>query len=125
MSDRVWLRVPARSKSLRLARLTAAAYAAVLLFPEEAIEDVRVATDELCSAIIEGVSIDETLELELTSEGDMLRVLGRVGAPVGTACALHPVARDLLDLVAGSYGIEERDGSRSFWLSKSGAVRQR
>src|SRR5690348_6873398 len=49
----VHLVIPATSRYLRLARLTAAGLAGDLGYPVDAIEDLRIAVDELCAAIIE------------------------------------------------------------------------
>src|SRR4051794_25430514 len=60
---KVQLIIPATSRFLRLARLTAAGLAGDLGYPIDAIEDLRIAVDELCAAIIEDTTAPAELEL--------------------------------------------------------------
>jgi serine/threonine-protein kinase RsbW len=117
----VHLVIPATSRYLRLARLTAAGLAGDLGFPMDAIEDLRIAVDELCAAIIEDTS--STAELELTyreSDGGLV-VEGTCRAKSTQAPELHSVARELLNMLADEYSIGAIDGHRNFRLAKHAA----
>jgi serine/threonine-protein kinase RsbW len=119
--DVVELKLPAASRYLRLARLTAAGLAGDLGFDMESLEDLRVAVDELCAAIIEGVADHATLELRYQPQGRGIRIDGHIVAP-GDPVELHPVAEELLRMVADSYDVASTDGRRAFWVSKEPAA---
>ncbi len=111
------LRIPSDPRRLRLARVTAAALAAELPFTVQDIEDLRVAVDELAAAAIEGCPPDGTLVLTYAVDGECLRVDGRVlGA--GTPPELHPVAVDLLGLVADDHELGTDGDDRVFHFTK-------
>jgi serine/threonine-protein kinase RsbW len=115
---KVRLVIPASSRYLRLARLTAAGLAGDLGYSVDDIEDLRVAVDELCAAIIEDAA--EPAELELTyqeSDGGLV-VEGICRARSSQAPELHSVARELLNMLADKYSIGAVDGHRNFRLVK-------
>jgi len=120
-TDVVELRLPAASRYLRLARLTAAGLAGDLGFDMESLEDLRVAVDELCAAVIEGVSDSATLELRYQPIGRGIRIDGQIAAADGRV-ELHPVAEELLRMVADHYDLASTDGRRTFWVSKDPAA---
>jgi len=114
----VQLNIVANARMLRFARVTAATLAADLSFSIEEIEDLRVAVDELAAAAIEGC--DESAMLHLSFDvvgGSGLVVEGEVPG-AGDAPDLHPVARDLLELLADEYMLSASDGTRMFRLTK-------
>lgn len=115
---KVQLVIPAHSRYLRLARLTAAGLAGDLGYSIDAIEDLRIAVDELCAAIIE--ETPETVELELTyrESAQGLVVEGTCLARSADAPELHSVARELLNMLADEYSIGAIDGHRHFRLVK-------
>lgn len=117
--ERVELRVPASSKYLRLARLTVAGFAGDLGFDMQAIEDLRVAVDELCAAAIDGVRADDQLELTYSQPDGHVRVDGRVLGEELPEPELHRVARELLGIVADGYDLCAIDGGRAFWILKA------
>lgn len=116
------LRIPTDPRLLRVARVTAAAMAADLPFTVQDIEDLRVAVDELAAALIEGCGADDTLELRFTVEGDEVTVVGRV-AGAGAPPPLHPVAVDLLGLVAQHHELGADGDDRVFRFSKRPGAR--
>lgn len=113
----VRLSIPARSRYLRLARLTAAGIAGDLGFSLQAIEDLRVAIDEVCALLIDGC--DDGAELQLTYEpaGDKLLVEGACPCG-GSAPDIHPVARELLEMTADEYDVQTAADTRTFRLVK-------
>lgn len=113
----VLLSVPAHARMLRFARVTAAAMAVDLSFSIEEIEDLRVAVDELAAAAIEGCDESAMLELSFEVHDAELWVEGAVRAD-GPLPELHPVARELLDLLADGYRFDLHDGTREFRLVK-------
>jgi hypothetical protein len=116
-TDIVELRLPATPRYLRLARLTAAGMAGDLGFDMESLEDLRVAVDELCAAVIDGVADSATLELQYQPLGRGIRIDGQIVA-AGPRVDLHPVAEELLRMVADHYDLASTDGRRAFWVSK-------
>ncbi len=113
----VELRLPADPRLLRVARVTAAALASDLPFTLQDIEDLRVAVDELAAVAIDGVDADALLELRFEVDDQELRVDGRV-AGAGEPVELHPVAVDLLGLVADGHRIGTDGDDRVFSFTK-------
>lgn len=111
------LRIPTDPRLLRVARVTAAAIAADLPFTVQDIEDLRVAVDELAAAVIDGCGPDGTLELRFEVGDDELRVDGRVRG-AGAPLELHPVAVDLLGLVADGHELAADGDDRVFRFTK-------
>lgn len=114
----VRLTIPARSRYLRLARLTAAGIAGDLGFSLQGIEDLRVAIDEVCALVIHGCAEGAQLELVYETDGDKLLIEGScLGAPNAMA-EIHPVARELLEMTADEYDIRAAADARTFRLVK-------
>lgn len=113
----VHLRIAARPGQLRFARVTAATLAGDLPFTLQAIEDLRVAVDELAAAAIEGCDPESDLALTFTADGDAVVVEGRV-EDAGAPPELHPVAQDLLELVVDHYELGADGNDRVFRLTK-------
>jgi serine/threonine-protein kinase RsbW len=111
------LTIPADMRFLRIARLTAAGIAGDLGFGLQDVEDLRVAVDEMCAALIEDA--DPAFDFELAyriSEGQLV-IEGRCPQG-GPPPALHPVARELLTMTADDFSIEGDDDGRRFLLIK-------
>jgi hypothetical protein len=117
VTDVVKLELPAAPRYLRLARLTAAGLAGDLGFDMESLEDLRVAIDELCAAAIDGSDGTATLVLRYEPRGRGIRIEGEVEAD-GPGVELHPVAQELLRMVADDYELSSTETSRTFWVSK-------
>jgi len=117
-APRVHLTIPASARYLRLARLTAAGLAGDLGYPVDAIEDLRIAVDELCAAIIDGVPGAASLELVYQELAGSLVVEGRCQTGHESSPELHGVARELLNMLADEYSIDTVDGARAFRLVK-------
>jgi len=114
----VRLVIPASARYLRLARLTVAGLAGDLGYPVDAIEDLRIAVDELCAAIIDHASSDTRLELVYREVDGGIVVEGACAATSEVPPELHAVARELLNMLADEYSIGAVDGRRTFTLSK-------
>lgn len=118
----VRLSIPSSTRHLRLARVTAATMASELSFGLADIEDLRVAVDELAALLIEDCPPDAVLELGFSTVDGALRVTGTVTGvatlPELPPAELHPVARELLDLVADAYEVAPAGAPRSFELTK-------
>jgi serine/threonine-protein kinase RsbW len=114
----VQLVIPASSRYLRLARLTAAGLAGDLGCSVEAIDDLRIAVDELCAAVIDGMAPDGELELIYREQESALVVEGRCRSRSSEAPELHSVARELLNMLADEYSIGAIGGHRTFRLLK-------
>lgn len=115
------LQIPAISRYLRLARLTAAGMAADRGFPVEAIEDLRVAVDELSAAVIDGADPTEELSLTFREIEHGLVIEGSCKGGADTAPVLHAVARELLEILADEYTLGATDGHHHFRLVKLAA----
>lgn len=111
------LRIPSDPRLLRVARVTAVAVAAELPFTVQDIEDLRVAVDELAAAAIEGCATDGVLDLRFEVDGEALEVTGRVRG-AGPPAELHPVAVDLLGLVAHGHELGTDGQDRVFRFTK-------
>lgn len=116
-SRRAELRIPCDPRMLRLARVTAASMAADLPFTVQDIEDLRVAVDELAAAIIEGCDVDGELTISFASDEDSLTVRGRV-VGAGSVPDLHPVAVDLLSMLADDHELSTDGEDRVFRFTK-------
>jgi len=117
----VRLVIPARTRYLRRARLTAAGIAGDNGFGLEAIEDLRVAVDEMCATLLEGVPEGAEIELVYRATAEGLLIEGSAPGTNGVP-ELHPVARELLAMTADDYSVEPDGESISFRLVKHRAV---
>ncbi len=111
------LRIPADPRMLRLARVNVAALASELPFTLQDIEDLRVAVDELSAALIDGCSPSDMLDLAFEVIDGGIEVNGRV-AGAGAPTDLHPVAADLLGLVAEGHVLAADGPDRVFHFAK-------
>lgn len=72
----VTLCFPAASERVRLARVVAATLADEAGFDYDEVEDVRIAVDELCFALLDAGATVGTLDISATSEPGQLRISG-------------------------------------------------
>ena len=117
MGNDIRVVVPAQTRFLRIARLTAAGVATDLGFDLRDIEDLRVAVDEMSAVMIDGVDDSAELELRYSVDGDHLEIEGRC-AQGGTPPEIHPVALELLSMTADEFRVDGDGSTRSFRLVK-------
>jgi serine/threonine-protein kinase RsbW len=111
------LTLPAQMRFLRIARLTAAAVAGDLGFGLQDVEDLRVAVDEMCAALIDGAEPGRDFELAYTVHDSRIDIEGR-SSQTGAPPVLHRVARELLSMTADHFSIDGDDDGRRFELVK-------
>lgn len=121
-ADHVELRLPVRPELWVLARMSASAIASRLDFGFDAVEDLRLAIDELCNSCAAGAAPDSRLQLHYRWDEDTIHVACEV-APIGpissgAADTLELSAR-ILDALVDGHGIDPSDGGRrKGWLTK-------
>lgn len=117
----VRLELPAETRFLRLARLTASGLANDLDFDIDEVEDLRVAVDEACAVLVEVAADGSRLELTYALSGDTVEVRGAV--PADERPELHPVAENVLALLARDFEVDHRDGRATFrFLARRGGA---
>jgi anti-sigma regulatory factor (Ser/Thr protein kinase) len=129
MADVVGLSIPSGADLLVLARLTAATVASRAGFDVEEVEDLRLAVDELCVALIRP-GTDGTLTLEFTRDADLIEV--RCGYEVLETAPSVEADDDLieglsdriLDALVDDHGRLLVDGNEQAWLRKRRARQQ-
>jgi serine/threonine-protein kinase RsbW len=129
MADVVGLTIPSGADLLVLARLTAATVASRAGFDVEEVEDLRLAVDELCVALIRP-GTDGRLTLEFVRDADLIEV--RCSYEVlQTAPSAEPdddliegLSDRILDALVDEHGRLLVDGSEQAWLRKRRARQQ-
>ncbi|HZT64385.1 MAG TPA: ATP-binding protein [Acidimicrobiales bacterium] len=120
--DEVRLVVPASPEFVRLARVTASGLASRLGFSYDEIEDLRLAVDELCYAVIGPAGRPGALTVRFFIREGGLEVEGTGhfdpgGPPVGLSDLSHQILTALVD----SHDVRaDLDGQPSVWLRKRG-----
>lgn len=100
----VTLEVPAGSESLRLVRLLASGMASGEGLDIEAVDDVRIAVDELANALVAVAQPGSVLTVRFTVAAE-LRVDGSVPCGAGEHPALDPLAAQIVKAVATSHSL--------------------
>ncbi len=121
--EQVRLTMPATPQLLRVARLTAAGLASRLGFSFDEVEDLKIAVDELCFAMVGTRGGEGSLTLDYRLEADGLTI-------EGVSNALPPVTRDasgelsdlILTAVVDEHEISHSDGVLRFRLLKRRAA---
>jgi serine/threonine-protein kinase RsbW len=123
--DEVRLTVPATPEYLRLARVTATGLASRLGFTYDQVEDLRLAIDELCFALIGTKGKLGTLSLRYEVDDFHLEVTGAgyFADDVPTGPSLNDFSRQILRALVDEYGVaRDDDGRPSFRLVKRRAA---
>ena len=118
--EEVRLVVPATPEFLRLARVTATGLASRLGFSYDDVEDLRLAIDELCFALIGSKGKEGTVTLRYGMPGDALEIEGS-GDFAGdrTAPTLSELSKQILGALVDDYDVFVADGGGpSFRLRK-------
>lgn len=113
----VRLALPAERRYLRLVRLVAASSASDVDFDIDAIEDLRVVVNEVCAALIEAAAPTAELQLSFATDGDTVRIEGTCETN-GTPLTMHPVASEVVSLLADDLDLDTEDGLARFALVK-------
>src|SRR5947209_16877928 len=104
--DEVRLAVPATPEFLRLARVTAAGLASRLGFTFDEVDDLRLAIDELCFALIGAKGRQGTVQLRYLVLEDGLEVIGTGHfVDVGPRPALHDFSGQILDALVDEHDL--------------------
>ncbi|MGH9101915.1 MAG: hypothetical protein ACRDYD_02875, partial [Acidimicrobiales bacterium] len=124
-AEDVHLSLPARSEYVRLARVTASGLASRLGFSWDEVEDLRLAVDELCFALMGADPAPGLLELRYRMSGASLEVEGRFASAGGSpalAPRLSPLADQILSALVDEHELRPGGGDDAkVWLRKARA----
>jgi hypothetical protein len=115
------LRVPSATRSLRLVRLVVAGAAADLGFTVDAVEDLRVAVDEACGAVMSSGPLDRGAHLHVAVDG----AEDAEGHRLEVAVWSDPLVPPLVDAVPAlllehtTDGWQATEGRLHFWRTGS------
>jgi anti-sigma regulatory factor (Ser/Thr protein kinase) len=115
------LQVPATVEHLRTVRLVAADAAERAGFDCDQTDDIRIAVDELCHAVME--STDAPIVLGFTVEPGVVEVRG-TARRVGVSCPVRmsPLSELVVDSVSESFELVDGPSEVGFVLVKRAAV---
>ena len=117
--DEVRLAVPATPEYLRLARVTATGLASRLGFTYDEVEDLRLAIDELCFALIGSKGRLGSVSLRYVLTGNELSIEGRGDfGDDGPAPRLSDLSKQILGALVDDYELGS-EGASTFRLVKS------
>ena len=105
----VLLVMPAEPSYVRIVRLVVSSLAAELDFDVEEIEDLRIAADELVSALIVRADAGEPVHVEFSSGEGILMLRATVAS--NAAAMLDPLAAQIVSALVATYGIDVSDGT--------------
>ncbi|MGE3622176.1 MAG: ATP-binding protein [Acidimicrobiia bacterium] len=118
----VRLSVPALSRYVRLARLTAASVGNDAGFDIDGVEDLRIAVDELFALLVEGAEDAEAVvELVFGMDGGDVTVEGTRSGATPVHGPEH-LAQEILKVVVDEHSFEHDGTARRFRLRKKVAV---
>jgi len=117
----VLLTMPASPEHVRLARVTLAGFASRLGFSWDEIEDLRLAIDELCFAIVGNEAVPGSLHLRYRISGNVLEVKGALD---DTSTSRTPTFSEwsvrILAALVDAHGTEPDDPSPTgAWFRKT------
>jgi hypothetical protein len=115
----VRLELPIESQYIRVARLVASGLGASAGLDVDAVDDLRIAVDELCAALFEVGG--EKVELTFAVNDDHVEVTGRT--ETDAAAAFEParlvLSRQILDVACDHYSLSLDGGLARFTMRKS------
>ena len=112
--DEVRLTVPATPEYLRLARVTATGLASRLGFTYDQVEDLRLAIDELCFALIGTKGKVGSIYLHYVVAADGLEVegVGHFDDDITRGPTLSEFSQQILPALVDDYGVSRDDDGR-------------
>lgn len=117
--EQIRLTMSATPHLLRVARLTAAGLASRLGFSFDQIEDVKIAVDELCFALVGTKGRDGSLTLVYRLQADRLVIEGTGEFPdAGAGLTASDLSTRILSAVVDEHEVNELDGTVRFRLTK-------
>jgi anti-sigma regulatory factor (Ser/Thr protein kinase) len=116
--DEVRLSMPASPQLLRVARLTAAGLAGRLGFSFDEIEDVKIAVDELCFAVVGSKGREGTLTLRYLLQADSLTIEGAGPSDGGPAPEQSEFSSQILNAVVDEHALSREGNELRFRLLK-------
>ena len=116
--DEVRLSMPASPHLLRLARLTAAGLAGRLGFSFDEIEDVKIAVDELCFAVVGSKGRAGTLTLRYFLQADSLTIEGTGPSDGGPPPEQSEFSSQILNAVVDEHALSREGDELRFRLLK-------
>lgn len=120
----VELSVPAERRYLRLARLTASGFASDLGVSMDDVEELRLAVDEACAAIVEDAAEGDRLTLTYSVEGEAVVITAAAPLSAKGPVSPHPVAAAVLSATVDEYHVEvDGEGRNVIRLVKRLALR--
>ena len=119
--DTITVRIPAQPQYVQIARLISAGLAARLGFTIDAIEDLKIAVDELAAYLTGAGGRDGALEFEFNVFDDRIEIrgVGHFARDVKVRTELSEFSRMILDTVTDEASLEHADGMPTFKLVKS------
>lgn len=115
----VSLSLPGAPEYVSIARLTAAGVATRAGLAVDAVEDLRIAVDELCFVLLDGSTGTGSVELTFTIGPDEVTVDGHHhGDSTEGATQVPELSRQILAAVTDSFETVLSNGHRSFRLTK-------
>ena len=113
------MRVPADPHYIRPVRLAVGGLASLLDVTLETIDDLRIAVDELCAALLE-TGDGSPLELDISSSRGSIRIVGTTSAGGGEVDEDRvKFSRQILSVIADEFGFEIDDGLVRCWIERS------
>ena len=115
----VRLELPIESKYIRVARLVASGLGATAGLDVDAVDDLRIAVDELCAALFEVGG--EKVQLTFAVDADLVEVTG--STETGSVAAFEPdrlvLSRQILEVACDTYSLTLDGGYARFTMRKS------
>ena len=111
----VVLTIPADSSYLRLVRLVVASMGADAPFDIEAVEDLRIAADELVTAVVGSANGHGTVSVEISLRDGAILLSARThpaaaANPSPVTAILDPLASQILSVLVDEFSFESVDG---------------
>jgi hypothetical protein len=112
----VRISLPRDERSPRLIRVSAGAWAADLGLESADVDNLRIAVDELVSALVR-IGNGQRIDVELrASDRELVVIGGTDGSAAPWETGEYDLVRQILAVVAHTYAVEEREGAIEFEL---------